>query len=207
MQRLFVGALVGATSWGPSGWPKCGGHFQQSWRKLALPDIAIRHAKPREKPYKLGDALGFFLLVQPTGGTLWRLKYRVDGREKKLGFGAYREVSLAEARKRRDDAREAIAAGKDPSQDKQRSKTRARLDANNTFASISGEYCKKRRRDGVKAWASATTASPTSQKSTPENQASARGSGPLATRSRYSPQRAPHSPDFTPPRGRLLHHR
>ena len=65
------------------------------------------NAKQRAKPYKMGDAGGgLFLLVQPSGDKLWRLKYRVDGREKKLGIGTYPEVSLAEARKRRDDAPE-----------------------------------------------------------------------------------------------------
>ena len=65
---------------------------------MALTDIAIRNAKARPKPYKLADALGLFVLVQPSGGKLWRLKYRVDGREKKLGFGTYPEVSLSDAR-------------------------------------------------------------------------------------------------------------
>jgi len=54
---------------------------------MALTDVAIRNAKPRVKPYKLSDSLGMYLLIQPTGGKLWRLKYRVDGREKKLGSG------------------------------------------------------------------------------------------------------------------------
>ncbi|MFM9936808.1 MAG: Arm DNA-binding domain-containing protein [Novosphingobium sp.] len=123
---------------------------------MALTDVAIRNAKPRAKPYKLGDASGLFLLVQPTGGKLWRVKYRVDGNEKKLGIGTYPEVSLSEARKLRDDAREMMAAGKDPSREKQRSKVRAKLEADNTFAAISAEYCKKRRRVGAKAWAPAT---------------------------------------------------
>jgi integrase len=123
---------------------------------MALTDVAIKNAKAREKPYKLGDAGGLFLLVQPSGGKLWRLKYRVDGREKKLGIGTYPEVSLADARKRRDDARELIAAGKDPSREKQRSKVRARTQAENTFTAIAAEYCSKRKRDGDKAWAEAT---------------------------------------------------
>jgi hypothetical protein len=112
---------------------------------MALTDIAIRSAKPRAKPYKLGDTLGLFLLVQPTGGKLWRLKYRVDGREKKLGIGTYPEISLANARKRRDDARELMATGKDPSREKQRDKTRARLEADNPFWGIS----KARRGEGM----------------------------------------------------------
>lgn len=123
---------------------------------MALTDIAIRNAKPKAKPYKLADALGLFLLVQPSGGRLWRLKYRIEGREKKLGFGTYPDVSLSDARKRREEARALIAAGKDPSREKQRDKVRSRLDAGNTFTAIANEYCAKRRRDGEKAWAPAT---------------------------------------------------
>jgi hypothetical protein len=123
---------------------------------MALTDIAIRNAKAKNNPYKLGDSLGLFLLIQPTGGKLWRMKYRIDGKEKKLGLGTYPEISLAEARKRRDEAREMVALGKDPSREKQRDKARAKLEADNTFGAITDEYCKKRRRDGAKAWAPAT---------------------------------------------------
>ena len=123
---------------------------------MPLTDTAIRAAKPGQRPYKLGDSLGLFLLVQPSGGKLWRLKYRVDGREKKVGFGTYSEVSLAEARRRRDEARELVAAGKDPSREKQRAKIRSRELSQNTFAGIAAEYCEKRKRDGSKPWAPAT---------------------------------------------------
>lgn len=123
---------------------------------MALTDVAIRNAKPKAKPFKLGDSLGLFLLVQPSGGKLWRLKYRIDGREKKLGLGTYPEVSLSEARRRRDDARELIAAGKDPSREKQRDILQARAMAGNSFAGIAEEYCDKRKRDGDKGWAPAT---------------------------------------------------
>lgn len=123
---------------------------------MALTDIAIRNAKPREKPYKMGDAGGLFLLVQPTGGKLWRLKYRIDGREKKLGLGTYPDVSLIKARKRRDEARELIADGKDPAIEKQRERSQAREMADNTFAIIADEYVAKRKRDGQKGWSEAT---------------------------------------------------
>lgn len=123
---------------------------------MALTDIAIRNAKPRLKPYKMADALGLFLLVQPSGGRLWRLKYRIEGREKKLGFGTYPDISLSDARKRRDEARELLATGKDPSREKQRDKVRSRIEAGNTFTAIATEYCDKRKRDGQKAWAPAT---------------------------------------------------
>jgi len=123
---------------------------------MALTDIAIRTAKPKEKPYKMGDALGLFLLVQPSGGKLWRLKHRVDGREKKLSLGTYPEITLSEARKRRDEAREMIALGKDPSREKQRAKVQARASAENNFSAVAKEYCDKRKRDGEKGWSPAT---------------------------------------------------
>jgi len=123
---------------------------------MPLTDVAIRNAKPRPKPYKLGDSLGLFLLVQPAGGKLWRLKYRVDGKEKKLSIGSYPEVGLAEARRRRDDARELLAIGKDPSRERKRKKVQAQVQAETTFAAIAAEFCEKRRRDGQKAWAPAT---------------------------------------------------
>jgi integrase len=123
---------------------------------MPLTDVAIKNAKPRSKPYKMGDAGGLFLLVQPSGGKLWRLKYRIGGKEKKLALGIYPEVSLAVARRRRDDARELLAAGKDPSREKQRDKIRFRAQAGNTFNAIAAEFCNKRRRDGDKAWSPAT---------------------------------------------------
>jgi integrase len=97
-----------------------------------------------------------FLLVTPAGGKLWRLKYRIDGREKLLALGAYPEIGLGEARRRREEARELIALGKDPSREKQREKARARTQAADTFKAICDEYCEKRRRDGIKGWAPAT---------------------------------------------------
>ncbi len=123
---------------------------------MALTDVAIRNAKPGAKAVKLADGGGMFLLVTPAGGRLWRLKYRMDGREKLLAIGAYPEISLGEARRRREEAREMIALGKDPSREKQREKVRARIQAADTFAAISAEYCAKRKRDGAKGWAPAT---------------------------------------------------
>jgi len=125
---------------------------------MALTDVAIRNAKPRAKPYKMGDALGLFVLIQPSGGKLWRFKYRFDGREKKLAIGTYPVIGLAEARRRRDQARELLAAGKDPSRERQREKHRTQVQAGNTFAAIAEEYCEKRKRDGQKAWAASTAA-------------------------------------------------
>ncbi len=123
---------------------------------MSLTDTAIRNAKPRERDYKLADGGGLYLLITPPGGKLWRLKFRTDGREKKLAIGSYPEIGLGDARKRRDESREQLAAGKDPSREKQREKVRSRLQADNTFAGVAAEYCEKRKRDGHKGWAPAT---------------------------------------------------
>lgn len=123
---------------------------------MALTDVAIRNAKPCAKAYKLTDSAGMFLLVTPAGGKLWRLKYRIDGKEKLLAIGAYPETSLSDARKRREEARALIAQGKDPSREKQRDKVRSRIQATDTFTAIANEYCAKRRRDGEKGWSPAT---------------------------------------------------
>ena len=123
---------------------------------MALTDVAIRQTKPGLKQYKIADGAGLYLLVTPAGGKLWRLKYRLAGKEKLIAFGAYPEVSLADARKRRDEARVQIAASKDPSREKQRAKARGRVESMNTFAIISAEYCAKRKSDGQDGWATAT---------------------------------------------------
>ena len=104
----------------------------------------------------MGDAGGLFLLVQPSGGKLWRLKYRADGKEKKLSFGTYPDIGLADARRRRDEARQLVALGRDPSLEKRREKVRAHIQAGDTFGAIADEYCEKRKRDGQKAWAAGT---------------------------------------------------
>ena len=120
---------------------------------MTLTDMAIRTAKAKDKPYKLGDSLGLFLLVQPTGGKLWRLKYRVAGIEKKLAIGTYPETSLITARAARDEARRLIAAGGDPALEKQRASQRAKANAGTTFGDIAQEFVTKRSQEG---WAAST---------------------------------------------------
>jgi hypothetical protein len=80
-----------------------------------LSEIAIRAAKPREKPYKLSDGRGLYLLVNPNGSRWWRFKYSRFGKERGLSLGVYPDVTLAMARKRRDEARTQLADGIDPS--------------------------------------------------------------------------------------------
>jgi len=72
---------------------------------MPLTDAAIRSTKPTDKPQKLFDGGGLYLLVQSSGAKLWRLKYRFQGREKLISFGSYPEVGLAAARQKRDAER------------------------------------------------------------------------------------------------------
>jgi integrase len=123
---------------------------------MALTDIAIRNAKPRDGAYKLADSAGLYLFVTPAGGKLWRLKFRVSGREKKLSLGSWPEIGLAAARRKRDEAREALAAGADPALEKQRAKARAKEDAGNSFAAIASEYIAMRKADGARPYSPAT---------------------------------------------------
>ncbi len=81
---------------------------------MPLTDIKVRKVKPGNKPVKMADGAGMYLLVTPAGGKCWRLKYRVQGKEKLLALGTYPEISLAEARERREAARKQLAHGVDP---------------------------------------------------------------------------------------------
>ena len=83
---------------------------------MALSDTKIRTLRPKDKQFKLSDERGLYLLVTPSGGKLWRFKYRIDGKEKLLSFGAYPDVSLADARERREEARKQLAADGDPNE-------------------------------------------------------------------------------------------
>ncbi|EKT1924487.1 integrase arm-type DNA-binding domain-containing protein [Salmonella enterica] len=85
---------------------------------MALTDTAIRKTKPTEKPFKLADSSGLYLLIKPNGSKLWYMKFRIDGKEKKLAFGPYPDVSLFKARQLRDAARAKVREGVDPSADK-----------------------------------------------------------------------------------------
>ena len=118
---------------------------------MPLSDTAIRSAKHGAKPIKLFDTNGLFLLVQPSGGKLWRLKYRFGGSEKKLSLGRYPEVGLKEARRRRDEARQALANGCDPAEQKRIELEAAALSAAATFSSVGDEYLTKAAREGREA--------------------------------------------------------
>src|ERR1700730_3786430 len=117
----------------------CAGN--STWRRSGtrmktLTEAAIRGAKPKEKPYKLLDGRGLFLLVTPEGGRYWRLRYRYEGREKLISLGVYPDVPLKLARERREGARRLVADGIDPSAKRQAEKT-AR---GNTFEAVAREW-------------------------------------------------------------------
>lgn len=103
---------------------------------MSLTDTAVKATKPREKAYKLFDERGLYLLVTPAGARLWRFKYRLAGREKLLALGAYPDVSLRQARDRREDARRLVADGIDPSARRQAEKAAGA----DTFEAIAREW-------------------------------------------------------------------
>jgi integrase len=103
---------------------------------MALTDTEIRRSKPNDKPYKLSDSGGLHLLVKPTGGKLWRWKYRFDSAEKLMALGRYPDVSLADARVRRDAARKKLAAGIDPMAERMAEKTAVKVATEHTFEKI-----------------------------------------------------------------------
>ena len=115
---------------------------------MALTDAAVRNAKPAQKPVKMFDERGLFLLVQPSGGKLWRLKYRFLGKEKKLSLGRYPDVTLKMARERRDEARTILANGADPAGVKAQLSHEKREAAQNTFGKIADEYVAKIEKEG-----------------------------------------------------------
>jgi len=108
-------------------------------RIIPLTEVKVRTAKPRENPYKIFDGGGLFLLVTPSGGKLWHFKYRFNRKEKKLSFGMYPEVSLIDARQRRDEARKQLANGIDPGI-LRKTRKQAVVAETETFEAIAGEW-------------------------------------------------------------------
>ena len=108
----------------------------------------IQALKPAAKPYKVPDADGLFLLVQPSGALLWRFRYKAHGIERKLSLGSFPDVSLAQARKKRDLAQGEIEDGQDPVEEKRQRKLKAELAAQTTFKLVAEEYIQKMECEG-----------------------------------------------------------
>lgn len=112
-------------------------------RVTPLSDIQIRNAKPKEADYKLTDGGGLYLLVTSTGGRLWRLDYRFEGKRKTFACGTYPATSLVNARKKRDDAKEQIEAGIDPGAVRKAAKAAKVAETEHAFEVIAREWHEK----------------------------------------------------------------
>ncbi len=106
---------------------------------MPLTDTAVKKAKPGAKPARLFDERGLYLEVSPAGGKLWRLKYRHEGKEKRLALGVYPDVSLAKARTRRDEARQLLADGVDQGEHRKATKAARTELAANSFEIVARE--------------------------------------------------------------------
>ncbi|WP_288415957.1 MULTISPECIES: integrase arm-type DNA-binding domain-containing protein [Sphingomonadaceae] len=110
--------------------------------------VQIRALKPAERPYKVADSDGLYLLVQPSGALLWRFRYRCCGIERKLSLGSFPDVTLVQARRKRDEAKAELDDGIDPVEEKRQRRLKAELAAQTTFALVAGEYIEKMEREG-----------------------------------------------------------
>ncbi len=110
---------------------------------MALTATSIKNARAVDKPLKLFDGGGLYLLVNPNGSRWWRFKYRYLGKEKLLSFGTYPDISLKDARDRRDEARKQLAAGIDPGEHRKAMKTTLAFRGENSFEIVAREWFAK----------------------------------------------------------------
>ncbi|MBE5254683.1 tyrosine-type recombinase/integrase [Mixta mediterraneensis] len=111
-------------------------------------------SKAKDKAYKLSDGGGLYLLVNTNGSRYWRLKYRVAGKEKLLALGVYPDVSLSDARAKRDEAKRTLAAGGDPGEVKQTEKQAKILAVSNSFEALAIEWHEHKRPNWSQGYAS-----------------------------------------------------
>lgn len=115
---------------------------------MALTDPKVKAAKPRQKAYRLFDGRGLYIEITPSGGRLWRFKYRIAGKEKRLALGAYPEVTLTEARGKCEDNRQLVRNGEDPAalkREAKAAKAEAVVAAGRTFKAVATEWLEKKR--------------------------------------------------------------
>ena len=118
---------------------------------MKLSEFAIRKAKPKQKPYRLSDGDGLFLLVKPGGSKLWQMRYKLNRKENVLSFGRYPIVSLSEARSRRAGARKLISNGIDPAEQREQEKLTVADETRQTFALLADEYLERMKLNGAAA--------------------------------------------------------
>jgi len=116
---------------------------------MLLSALAVQNAKARSKACLLRDGLGLHLLVKPDGRKLWRFRYRFAGKQNMLGFGIYPDVSISQARTKRDEARSLLASGIDPSRQKRLNRIAAANAHNNTFRAIAEEHLSNQEQSGL----------------------------------------------------------
>lgn len=107
---------------------------------MLLSDIQIKRAKPKEKPYTLNDGMGLSLLIDTAGSKGWRFRYRFAGKPKMISFGVYGEVSLAEARRKREECRSMLAKGINPSEARKAEKIALQFAHENSFEAVAKEW-------------------------------------------------------------------
>ncbi|MDP3673873.1 MAG: tyrosine-type recombinase/integrase [Novosphingobium sp.] len=120
-------------------------------QKSGLTAESVKRAKPKDKPFKLSDRDGLYLLVEPNGSRLWRMNYRFDGKQKTIAFGRWPEVLLADARQKLMEARRLLAADIDPVEQAKLDRIAKSLSATNSFQSIADEWLDKIEKEGVAA--------------------------------------------------------
>ena len=115
-----------------------------------LTEFACKNFKSKEKPYKVSDSGGMFLLIKPDGSKYWRLKYNYAGKENLIALGVYPEISLRDARTKRNEYKRQLKEGIDPVQKKRQEKTELKEDTANTFENIALEWHKHKWKDSLK---------------------------------------------------------
>ena len=111
---------------------------------MPLTATAVKQAKPAAKTKRLYDEKGLYLEISPKGGKWWRFKYLIDRKEKRISLGVYPEVSLKDARDRRDENRKLVANGIDPSAQRKAQKAKRATATANSFEAIATEWHEKR---------------------------------------------------------------
>ena len=114
---------------------------------MALTELTIKNLKPKDKSYRVTDSEGLALQVTPTGTKLWRWRYYFQGTQQLLALGKYPQVTLAEARKKRDDARALVEEGKHPTREKRAKKLRQAYEGSNSFERIARDWLALKQRD------------------------------------------------------------
>lgn len=120
-------------------------------QKSGLTAASVSRAKPKDKSYKLSDRDGLYLLIEPSGSRVWRMNYRMHGKQRTITFGRWPELLLGEARERLLDARRLIANGVDPVEQAKLEKIAKSLAAAHTFEAVANEWIEKIEAEGAAA--------------------------------------------------------